>query len=77
MDGIGYYYDCSRVKWTDPGGLYSENIGSCFICLLPTHRIDVGYEAYFCNSTACNARVDADLKALDKAGSKEDVSWNA
>lgn len=72
-----YYTDCSGEKWTDGSGLYSEVPQPCFICAEQTHRIDVTFEAYFCNRPGCNARIEADILRANMSIPEGTVVWDA
>ena len=72
-----YYTDCSDERWTDPSGLYSEVPQECFICANLTHRIDVNFEAFYCDYPECNARIEADLLRANLNLPEGTVVWDA
>ena len=65
-----FYTDCRGERWCDGGGLYQDMAMPCFICGGDTHRLDVNFEAFFCDSQECNERVAYDLK-------ESGCRWNA
>lgn len=57
-DGYGTY-------WYDSSGMYSEEPAPCFMCKQLTHRLDIDFHGYFCNSDACNEAVRKDLEKYE------------
>ncbi len=57
-DGYGTY-------WYDSCGMHEETVHPCFMCDQPTHRLDINFHAYFCNSDECNEAVRLDLERLN------------
>ena len=57
-DGYGTY-------WYDSCGMHEETVHPCFTCDQPTHRLDINFHAYFCNSDECNEAVRLDLERLN------------
>jgi hypothetical protein len=57
-DGYGTY-------WYDTSGMHSNTQVPCFICKQLTHRLDIDFHAYFCNSDACNEEVRKDLESYE------------
>lgn len=50
-----YWYD--QITFRQPDG-------PCFMCGQPTDRVNVCFEAHFCDSAECNGKIAADLAAL-------------
>jgi hypothetical protein len=62
LQGAGYLFDVRR-ETTD--ALFMAEPMPCFICGLPTARLDINFGAAFCNSQACNKSIEDDLRGRD------------
>lgn len=50
------------TDWIDESGITSHWEQPCFVCGDPTMRVDIDYEAPFCNSVECNSKIAYDLQ---------------
>ena len=48
----------------DPSTILASSPGQCFVCKTSTYCIDINYQAYYCDSTACNKVIEDELRAL-------------
>lgn len=62
------YTDDIGLVWVDPDGFLAEKAGPCFICKVPTKRVDLAYEGHFCTSDECNEEIRKDLKSYEVTG---------
>ncbi len=62
------YVDQHGTTWLDASGMLNvwEAGTKCFVCKEPTSRLDVCYEAPFCNSISCNREIADDLERLEQ-----------
>lgn len=60
------YTDELGYTWTDMNGFQSE-VGPCFVCNLPTNRVDINFHGRFCNSKECNQKIEEDLNKINAA----------
>jgi hypothetical protein len=56
-DSLSYYPG-------DGSALLLKDYRMCFVCKQPTMRLDINYEAPFCNSPECNKSIHADLLTI-------------
>lgn len=60
-----YWTDHLGFKWVskeDSSGMYSDEPYPCFMCGKDTHRIDINFQGYFCDSNACNDKIREELE---------------
>lgn len=63
LQGEGYLVD---VRQQAADALFLAVPQPCFWCGQPTSRLDLDYQAPFCNSETCNAEISADLRRRDR-----------
>ena len=61
MDQEHPYLDDTGTLWYDQNGFKAANVGQCFICKHPTDRVDINFLTFFCNTGACNRRIETFL----------------
>lgn len=59
------FTDCRGIKWADWTGYYEEVPQPCLMCGELTHRLDVSFETFFCNSPECNDMLKQELMKYD------------
>lgn len=64
-DVVYPYNDDIGYAWVDPSGFLSVYKKPCFICQRLTNRLDINFDAFFCNSYACNLTIEFDLKEIE------------
>jgi hypothetical protein len=47
--------------YLDDVGVVDE-VGGCFVCGRLTYRLDVCYEAHYCNHAGCDRAIERDLR---------------
>lgn len=60
IDPLGFKW----VSQEDTCGMYSDEAYPCFICKKDTHRLDINFHGYFCNSRACNDKIGEELERM-------------
>lgn len=61
-------------KMVDRLSLYEDEPGVCFMCKGLTHRLDIVFAAFFCDSDECNRAIEWDLMEDAKKYPEGDLS---
>ena len=59
-----YFIDELGFMMVDHAGMWIYKPGGCFVCRRMTHRFDMTFQAFYCDSRECNEKITEDLEKI-------------